>query len=70
MHVKVQRETKSINIGATDVPHAVIFEQAKPILEGQQIKLEVQTFSKYEFMINPALADGSLDGNFFQTFLI
>ncbi len=58
-------ETKSIKIGATNAPHAEILEQAKPILEGKGIKLDIQTFSKYE-LINPALADGSLDGNFFQ----
>ena len=58
-------ETKSIKIGATNAPHAEILEQAKPILEEKGIKLDIQTFSKYE-LINPALADGSLDGNFFQ----
>lgn len=52
-------------VGATNEPHAVILEKAKPLLEEEGIELEVKTFSSYG-MINPALADESLDANFFQ----
>ena len=58
-------ETKKLVVGATNEPHAVILEQAKPILEEKGIDLEIKTFSKYE-LINPALVDGDLDANFFQ----
>lgn len=56
---------KKLVIGATNEPHAVILEEAKPILKEKGIDLEVKVFSKYE-LINPALADGDLDANFFQ----
>ncbi|WP_062354570.1 MetQ/NlpA family ABC transporter substrate-binding protein [Bacillus kwashiorkori] len=52
-------------IGATNKPHAMILEKAKPLLKEQGIELEVKTFAKYE-LINPALNKGDLDGNFFQ----
>ena len=58
-------ETKKLVVGATNEPHAVILEQAKPILEEKGIDLEIKTFTKYE-LINPALVDGDLDANFFQ----
>ena len=52
-------------VGATNEPHAVILNEAKPLLEEEGIELEVVTFSSYG-MINPALADESLDANYFQ----
>lgn len=58
-------EDDKLVIGATNEPHAVILEQAKPILEEQGIELEIKTFAKYE-MINPALDSGDLDANYFQ----
>lgn len=59
------KDTKTLVIGATNEPHAVILEKAKPILAKQGIDLEIKTFSKYE-LINPALKDKDLDANFFQ----
>ncbi|MCU9612844.1 MetQ/NlpA family ABC transporter substrate-binding protein [Caldibacillus lycopersici] len=58
-------DSKTLVIGATDEPHAVILEKAKPILEEQGIDLEVKTFSKYE-LLNPALDSKDLDANYFQ----
>lgn len=60
-----EQEKTTLKVGATNEPHAVILEQAKPILKEQGIELEIVTFSKYE-LINPALADKSLDANYFQ----
>lgn len=59
------KDTKTLVIGATNEPHAVILEKAKPILAKQGIDLKIKTFSKYE-LINPALKDKDLDANFFQ----
>lgn len=58
-------DEKKLKVGATNEPHAVILEKAKPILKEKGIELEVVTFSKYE-LINPALAEEDLDANFFQ----
>jgi len=52
-------------VGATNEPHAMILEKAKPLLEKEGIELEIEVFSKYE-LINPALNDKSLDANYFQ----
>src|SRR5690554_6767834 len=62
---KSDKETTKLVIGATNEPHAVILEEAKPLLEEKGIELDVKVFSKYE-LINPALVDGDLDANFFQ----
>ncbi len=59
------QEKKELVVGATNEPHAVILEEAKPLLEKEGIELEIVTFSSYG-MINPALADESLDANYFQ----
>lgn len=59
------KDTKTLVIGATNEPHAVILEKAKPILAKQGIDLKIKTFSKYE-LINPSLKDKDLDANFFQ----
>ena len=60
-----EKETKTLVVGATAVPHAEILEQAQPILEEQGITLEIEEFSKYD-VINKALVEGDLDANFFQ----
>mgnify|MGYP001224201959 CR=1 FL=1 len=59
------QDKKELVVGATNEPHAVILEEAKPLLEKEGIELEIVTFSSYG-MINPALADESLDANYFQ----
>lgn len=60
-----EQETKSLKVGATTVPHAEILEEAKPLLEEKGIELEIEEFSDYP-LINPALAEGDLDANYFQ----
>lgn len=54
-----------IIIGASNVPHAEILEQAKPILEKDGIELEIVTYTDY-VVPNKALAQGELDANYFQ----
>ena len=54
-----------IVIGASNVPHAEILEQAKPILEKEGIELEIVTYTDY-VVPNKALAEGELDANYFQ----
>lgn len=54
-----------IIIGATEVPHAEILEQAIEPLRELNIELDIKRFSNYQ-LLNSALADGDLDANFFQ----
>ena len=54
-----------IKIGATPVPHAEILEFIKPFLAERGIKLEIVEFTDY-VTPNLALADGSIDANYFQ----
>ncbi len=60
-------ETVTLKVGATTSPHAVILEEAKPLLADQGIDLEIVEFSDYP-NINPSTSDGSLDANYFQHF--
>lgn len=60
-----EEESITIKVGASPVPHAGILEQIKPILEEQNINLEIIEFTDY-IQPNIALADGDLDYNFFQ----
>ncbi|WP_028401144.1 methionine ABC transporter substrate-binding lipoprotein MetQ [Ectobacillus panaciterrae] len=52
-------------IGASNVPHAEILEQAKPILAKKGIDLEIRKFQDY-ILPNKALADKEIDANYFQ----
>ncbi|MBM7624526.1 MetQ/NlpA family ABC transporter substrate-binding protein [Sporohalobacter salinus] len=52
-------------VGATPVPHAEILNKVKPLLAKKGIKLKVKEFTDY-VTPNIALADGSIDANFFQ----
>lgn len=54
-----------LKIGATPVPHAEILEFVKPLLEKENIKLDIVVFNDY-VQPNTALADKELDANFFQ----
>lgn len=59
------KEDKTIVVGASNTPHAVILEQAKPILEEQGYDLQIETFQDY-VLPNKALEEGDLDANYFQ----
>jgi D-methionine transport system substrate-binding protein len=54
-----------IKVGATPVPHAELLDFVKPILEKENITLEVVVFQDY-VQPNTALVDQELDANFFQ----
>lgn len=58
-------EDKTITVGANPVPHAEILNAIKPELEEKGYKLEVVEYTDY-VTPNTALADGDLDGNYFQ----
>ncbi|MBC1271309.1 MetQ/NlpA family ABC transporter substrate-binding protein [Listeria booriae] len=53
-------------IGASNSPHAVILEKAKPILAKKGINLDIKKYTDY-VMPNVALDEGDLDANYFQT---
>lgn len=58
-------ETTKLVVGASNTPHAVILEQAKPILAKEGIDLEIEEYQDY-VLPNQDLETGDLDANFFQ----
>lgn len=52
-------------VGASNVPHAEILEQAQPLLEEKGIELEIVPFQDY-ILPNKALEDKEIDANYFQ----
>jgi D-methionine transport system substrate-binding protein len=54
-----------IVVGASNVPHAEILEEAKPLLKEKGIDLEIETFQDY-VLPNKALAEKEIDANYFQ----
>lgn len=54
-----------ITIGATPRPHMEILEYIQPYLLEDGIELTLVEFTDF-FVVNPAVADGTLDANFFQ----
>ncbi|MGY3714738.1 MetQ/NlpA family ABC transporter substrate-binding protein [Sutcliffiella cohnii] len=60
-----EEETKKLVVGASNVPHAEILEEAKPLLAEKGIELEINVFQDY-VLPNQTLRDGDLDANYFQ----
>ncbi|WP_243356270.1 MetQ/NlpA family ABC transporter substrate-binding protein [Bacillus litorisediminis] len=58
-------EKTTLVVGASNVPHAVILEQAKPILAEKGIELQIEEYTDYIFP-NQDLDNGTLDANYFQ----
>ncbi|MCA1031600.1 MetQ/NlpA family ABC transporter substrate-binding protein [Bacillus timonensis] len=58
-------ELVKLVVGASNVPHAEILEEAKPLLAEKGIDLEIETFQDY-ILPNKALADKEIDANYFQ----
>ena len=58
-------ESSTLTVGASNVPHSVILEQVKPLLEEQGIELVVETYQDY-VLPNQDLDNGDLDANYFQ----
>jgi len=61
----VSEEPTELVIGASNVPHAIILEKAKPILEEKGIELVIETYQDY-ILPNKDLESKDLDANFFQ----
>lgn len=55
----------TLKVGASNTPHAVILEKAKPLLKKKGIDLKIQKFTDY-VLPNKSLEDKSLDANYFQ----
>ncbi|MDN7247245.1 MetQ/NlpA family ABC transporter substrate-binding protein [Planococcus shenhongbingii] len=60
-----EEETSTLKVGASNVPHAIILEQAKPLLEEQGIELDIETYQDY-ILPNQDLEAGEIDANYFQ----
>lgn len=58
-------ESSQLVVGASNVPHAVILEEVKPILEEQGIELVIESYQDY-VLPNKDLDSGDLDANYFQ----
>lgn len=58
-------DDKKITVGASPTPHAEILEAARPILEDKGYDLDIVEYDDY-VLPNDALADESLDANYFQ----
>lgn len=58
-------DDNTLTVGASNVPHAEILEQVKPLLEEQGIELEIETYQDY-VLPNQDLDSGDLDANYFQ----
>lgn len=52
-------------VGASNVPHAEILEEAKPLLEEKGYELQIETFQDY-VLPNKSLESEDLDANYFQ----
>ncbi|KOY82136.1 MetQ/NlpA family ABC transporter substrate-binding protein [Lysinibacillus macroides] len=59
------KENVTLKVGASNTPHAVILEKAKPILAEQGVDLEVETYTDY-VLPNQDLESKDLDANYFQ----
>ena len=58
-------EDKVIKVGASSTPHAEILEQVNEALKKDGYELEVVVYDDY-VLPNQALAEGTLDANYFQ----
>ena len=59
------KESVTIKVGATVMPHAEILEVVKPILAKEGVNLQIVEFSDY-VKPNLALSDKEIDANYFQ----
>lgn len=58
-------EMTKLVVGASNIPHAVILEEVKPLLEEKGIELVIEEYTDY-VLPNTDLADGEIDANYFQ----
>ena len=59
------RSSKTIVVGASSTPHALILNETSSYISKQGYKLEVKVFNDY-VLPNYALESGELDANYFQ----
>lgn len=60
-----ESEPVTLTVGASHTPHAIILEQAKPLLAEQGVELEIEEYQDY-ILPNQDLANGDIDANYFQ----
>lgn len=60
-----KEETSQLTVGASNVPHAEVLEQAIPLLKEKGIDLKIEKFQDY-VLPNKALEEKKLDANYFQ----
>lgn len=65
MLVGCAKSSKTIVVGASSTPHALILEETKGYIESQGYKLDVKVFNDY-VLPNYALENEELDANYFQ----
>lgn len=58
-------QTKKLTVAASQVPHAEILEQVKPVLKKEGIDLEIKVMQDY-VLPNQVVEEGEVDANFFQ----
>jgi D-methionine transport system substrate-binding protein len=58
-------DENTLVIGASATPHSEILEHVKPMLASEGITLEIKVFDDF-ILPNKALAEGSIDANYFQ----
>ena len=63
--VGCSKSSKTIVVGASSTPHALILEETEPYIEEQGYKLDIKVFNDY-VLPNYALENGELDANYFQ----
>ena len=59
------KNSKTIVVGASSTPHALILEEAKSYIEKEGYSLEIKVFNDY-VLPNYALENEELDANYFQ----
>lgn len=59
------KDDKTIVVGASNVPHALILEQAKPLLKEKGYDLKIEEYQDF-VLPNKDLDAGTLDANYFQ----
>ena len=59
------KNDKTIVVGASSTPHALILNETKSYIESQGYSLEVKVFNDY-VLPNYSLENGELDANYFQ----
>lgn len=59
------KNSKTIVVGASSTPHALILEQTKGFIKENGYDLEIKVFNDY-VLPNYALENGELDANYFQ----